>query len=74
MTTWSLRRIWRNQCAREVKNITTNKKDIHTELRLFTLDFSESFAKETTVGWIIVLNLFYTLFLTLSSCGEAAEL
>ena len=36
---------------------TTNKKDIHTELRLFTLDFSES-SQETTVGWIIVLNSF----------------
>ena len=45
MTTWSLRRIWRNQCASEVKNITTNKKDIHTELLLFTLDFSESSQK-----------------------------
>ena len=30
MTTWSLRRIWRSQCAREVKNIITNKNDIYT--------------------------------------------
>ena len=26
----------------ESEDITTNKNDIHTELRLFTLDFSES--------------------------------
>ena len=38
------------------------------------LGFLRIVAKETTVGWIIVLNSFYTLFLTLSSCGEASEL
>ena len=43
---WSLRQIWRSQCAREVKNITTNKNNINTELRLFTLDFSESFKRD----------------------------
>ena len=31
MTTWSLQRIWRNQCAGDVKNITTNKNDIHMD-------------------------------------------
>ena len=38
------------------------------------LGFLRIVAKETTVSWIIVLNSFYTLFLTLSSCGEASEL
>ena len=31
-----------SQCAREVKNVTTNKNNINMELRLFALDFSES--------------------------------
>ena len=38
------------------------------------LGFLRIIVNETTVGWIIVLNSFYTLFLTLSSCGEASEL
>ena len=38
------------------------------------LGFLRIVANKTTVGWIIVLNSFYTLFLTLSSCGEASEL
>ena len=33
--------------------------------------FLKIVTKETTVGWIMVLNSFWTLFLTLSSCGEA---
>ena len=53
--TWSLRQIWRSQCAREVKNIT-NKNDIHTELRLVSLDFSESSQKRLENSLKLVLN------------------
>ena len=38
------------------------------------LGFLRIVTKETTVGWIIVFNSFKTLFLTLSSWGEASQL
>ena len=52
-----------------------HQQDIHPHgITVVYLGFLRIVANETTVGWIIVLNSFYTLFLTLSSCGEASEL
>ena len=54
--------------------LTTNNDHIHTDLRIFSLDFSNCLGEMTTVSLIIVLNSFkMLLFLTLSRFEEASE-